>query len=102
MFLQGGTLKWKSSYLASHKLSVRIKGNFSNPFIANCRVPQGSHLGPLLFIIFINKTADVISTCEYLVYDDDIKIYLKIGSISNQLDLQRNLDAIYSWSLRIF
>ena len=100
--LKGGTLKWISSYLASREQSVRIKGNFSDPFIANCGVPQGSHLGPLLFIIFINDISDVISTCEYQVYADDIKIYLEIGSIANQLDLQRDLDEIYRWSLRNF
>ena len=51
--LEDGTLHWINSYLLNRELSVRIKGNVSDPFLANYEVPQGSHLGALLFILLL-------------------------------------------------
>ena len=69
--LSGGTLKWILSYLSDRELQVKIKGNLSDPFVAPSGVPQGSHLGPLLFILFINDINNELRYVIVLIFADD-------------------------------
>ena len=50
------TLSWFKSYLSDRKQIVDINGIFSEPMAINCGVPQGSILGPTLFLCYINIT----------------------------------------------
>lgn len=97
--IKGSTLKWIASYLTNRELQVNIKGNFSRPFIVNSGVPQGSHLGPLLFILFINDVVDRVKVAEVLVFADDIKIFLAVNSFYDQVQLQKDLHTIWEWSV---
>ena len=96
--LNRDTLKAISSYLPSREFIVRINGNSSDSFIADCGIPQESLLGRLLFIIFINCVGDVVKSVEFQVYADDIKIYFEIEIFANQIELQRIFNVIYNSS----
>lgn len=96
--LSGCSLKWISSFLSDRQLQVRIKGNLSEPFLATSGVPQGSHLGPLLFILFINDVANDLTTATILVFADDIKVSKRVLNLYDQICLQKDLDKIYLWS----
>lgn len=96
--LSGGTLNWIYSYLSGRELLVRIKGNFSDSFVATSGVPQGSHLGPLLFVLFINDVGNTLKFATILIFADDIKIFARIKNFYDQVCLQKDLDAIYEWS----
>lgn len=63
-------------------------------------IPQGSHLGPFLFILFINDIGTVIRFSKFLLFADDIKIFRSIKSSLNAERLQIDLNAINEWSLR--
>ena len=64
--IRGNILKWFESYLADRSQYVTYDGIKSNTSFLNCGVPQGSILGPLLFIIFIN---DILTPLNcYLLY----------------------------------
>lgn len=52
--VQGNALKWLSSYLTDRQLQVRVDGHLSASYKVKTGVPQGSHLGPILFNVFIN------------------------------------------------
>ena len=60
---------------------------------------EGSILGPLLFIIFINDLPDSISYAIPLVFADDTKCIKPISSIQDSFSLQKDLDALNNWSL---
>ena len=66
-----------------------MHGNLSDFSIADCGVPNASHLGPLLFIIFIIDVGDVIKTSKFQVYADDIKIYFRIKTLVDQVESQK-------------
>jgi len=63
-------------------------------------VPQGSVLGPVLFLIYINDIINLFDNsgvCTKL-YVDDIKIYFKITNDSDYVTLQYGINKIYAWS----
>ena len=78
---------------------MKIKGILSEPFLVNTGVPQGSHLGPLLFIIFINDVSHGLKFVKILIFADDIKIFSLVNNSYDQMCLQKDLDRIYQWSL---
>ena len=64
-------------------------------------VPQGSVLGPLLFIIYLNDLINCVKNCKYLVYADDIVIYKDLDLDTNRNDFQRvqqDITNITEWS----
>lgn len=96
--LSGCTLKWIYSFLSNRELQVRIKGNLSDSFVATSGVPQGSHLGPLLFILFINDVCNELSVATVLIFADDIKVFARVSNLYDQVCLQKDLEKIYAWS----
>lgn len=90
-------VKWVDSYLSDRTYSVLFRNITSKPFNANSGVPQGSHLGPLFFIISVNDVSSVIVNSELQIYADDMKIFKKIESLNDALLLQNDLDNFFKW-----
>lgn len=93
-------LNWITSYLIGRKQFVQLSGWKSRQFDVTSGVPQGSHLGPLLFILYINDVIKQFKHSQCLMYADDLKIYSEIRSMSDALKLQKDLDSLTAWSVR--
>ena len=68
-------LKWFSSYLKDRRQTVRVNGILSPTKPVSLGVPQGSVLGPLLFLIFINDLPTSLLNTEHNMFADDSMIY---------------------------
>ena len=68
-------LSWLKSYLTGRKQQVVIEGAKSSWLSVTSGVPQGSILGPLLFLLYINEMPDVVSLCSISLFADDAKCF---------------------------
>ena len=93
----GKVINWITSYLDNRELNVVIGGHQSDTFIATSGVPQGSHLGPILFGIFINDIITCFDNCRIFLYADDLKMFKKISSIDDSIKMQADLEKLVSW-----
>ena len=75
--VRGISNSWFRSYLTNRKQSILISNTLSNPLSINCGVPQGSILGPLLFIIYINDILQCSDKFEFVQFADDTCLFLK-------------------------
>ena len=71
-----------SSFLSNRRLRVVLDGKSSQEFPANAGVPQGSILGPTLFLLYINDLPDDV-ICNISIYTDDATLYSKCDQASD-------------------
>lgn len=90
-------LNWIYSYLVDRTQTVSFKNLYSKPITVLSGVPQGSHLGPLLFSLFINDLPQFIKFSNILMYADDVKIFLSHNHHADHDLLQKDLNALSSW-----
>ena len=84
---------WFESYLGERIQSVRVGSTISSPLDIAFGVLQGSILGPLLFLIYINDFPEYIYDCLLVMYADDTQIMLT-GDINNIEDLLKRAESI--------
>jgi hypothetical protein len=90
-------VNWIESYLTNRTYVVRFRECESRPFVASSGVPQGSHLGPLLFVLAINDIAYFLKHSHLLIYADDMKLYRIIHEEKDCTLLQEDLNSFASW-----
>ena len=90
-------IRWIST-CRSQKVVVEGASSRSKPVVSG--VPQGSVLGPLLFLIYINDVTNIELTPGTLLslYADDMLLYKQINSLNDYTDLQTDINKISSWA----
>ena len=96
--INGKLLNWLRSYLSSRQQRVVIEGCESEWLPVKSGVPQGSILGPLLFLLYINDMPDVVSSSHVALFADDAKCYRSINNVDDCIKLQGDLDKLFKWS----
>lgn len=92
-------VSWLTAYLSNRRQYVDINGSTSDALPVTSGVPQGSVLGPLLFLIFCNDIVNVInSPVQIRLFADDCILFNEINSIEDQLALNSALENVASWS----
>ena len=96
----GSLLTWIGSYLSNRKQRVVLNGQESSILCSNAGVPQGSILGPLLFLIFVNDIEISIKS-DMFIFADDVTL-AKIYDLLSEAEscLNTDLNTISKWAER--
>jgi hypothetical protein len=98
--VHGDLFRWIKSYIEKRSQTV-VLGGFSSGFkYITSGVPQGSHLGPLLFILYINDITECLTESKALLYADDTKIFRVIKTQADCSLLQDDLSRFESYCTR--
>ena len=96
--IRGRLLSWFNNYLTQRMQRVVIKGQHSSWGCIEAGVPQGSVLGPLLFLVYINDLVDEVD-CAIKLFADDTTLYVTVDDQDAcTLSLNTNLDRINKWA----
>ena len=96
--VRGQALDWFSSYLSNRKQYVSYMGSNSTVQNISCGVPQGSVLGPLLFIIYTNDLPNCLNQTKSILFADDTTIYLSSNDIPYLFtQLNQELQMLTDW-----
>ena len=90
-------INWIEKWLTHRRQRVIVDGEISNWKSVLSGVPQGSVLGPILFLIYTNYLEDVISS-KVLKFADDTKVFRKVTNDTDKQSLQDDLDKLVKWS----
>lgn len=90
-------IEWLKSYLSNRTQFVKNGNSSSTDFNVPSGVPQGSHLGPTLFLLFVNDIVKEMSEVTVLMYADDIKIAKIIKSPDDAITMQRAINKLKGW-----
>jgi hypothetical protein len=94
--IRGNTLEWIRSFLSNRTQKVVLEGEHSEEVPVSSGVPQGTVMGPILFLIFINDLPEGLTSTVRL-FADDCVIYRQIKSSDDCKQLQRDLDHLFLW-----
>ena len=91
-------LGWIEAFLTNRNQVVKIRGQLSDPRSVVSGVPQGSVLGPLLFLLYVNDLATTVRHSKVFMFADDVKIvsYFRPELPDNRL--QEDLDRVSAWA----
>ena len=97
--IRSATLRWIQDFLGNRLQKVVVAGEESDSFPVTSGVPQGSVLGPILFLVYINDLPDDIVS-QVRLFADNTAIYLILENKSDSNKLQRDLDRLQACEAR--
>ena len=99
--ISGNLLRWIEQWLTGRRQRVVINGKSSGWIDVESGVPQGSILGPILFVIFINDIDNQITNLINIIrkFADDTKLGHKVNNEADSRVLQLCLDILFQWTV---
>ena len=98
--ITGNLLKWLRGYLTSRRQYVLLNKHVSKTLPVSSGVPQGSILGPLLFVIFVNDLPQASKHSDILLFADDTKCSTEIDCMDSCAHFQDDINALTDWGVR--
>ncbi len=96
--INGNVLNWISNYLTNRKQKVFVSTSYSEEKHISAGVPQGSVLGPLLFLVYVNDIAESLTSITRLFADDSSLAVSDSDSTFIENTLNADLQSITNWS----
>ncbi|MCG8032702.1 MAG: reverse transcriptase domain-containing protein [Candidatus Thiodiazotropha taylori] len=96
--VRGRNLRWIKSFLNGRSQTVVLEGDCSEEVPVTSGVPQGSVLGPILFLAYINDLPDKVKS-QVRLFADDTAAYLAINSLADSEQLQDDLKILQDWEV---
>ncbi|KAK7096441.1 hypothetical protein V1264_005737 [Littorina saxatilis] len=97
--IYGSILAWLQTFLTQRTMQVVVEGSTSASTTVDSGVPQGTVLGPLLFLCHINDLPDAVKS-QVRLFADDCLLYMEIVDFSDHIALQEDLKSLESWAER--
>ena len=96
--IRGIAHKWFKSYLTNRKQTVCCHGKLSLMKNITIGIPQGSVIGPILFLLMINDISECLIDCNCNIFADDVVLYNSGVTIDEvNLNLQTNIERVTTW-----
>ena len=95
--IRGLALTWVSNYLFNRKQYVMYNNIMSDEQTIRCGVPQGSILGPLLFLLYINDMANISNKLFILLFADDSNVFLSGHDLDKVINMNQELKNWLIW-----
>ena len=99
--ITGSLWAWFKAYLTNCVQKVSINNSLSDTLPVVSGVPQGSILGPILFLICMNGITEFVQHSHLLQFADDTKYFKSVSSISDQALLQDDLNTLCHWAISV-
>ena len=92
-------ITWIQDFLKDRQFRVRVNASYSAWYNVTSGLPQGSILGPLLFLLFINDMVQCYEPyCEIYLFADDAKLFRHIVGDTDNCFIQSGIDSLKQWS----
>lgn len=99
--VSGVLYRWFADYLSDRQQRVVINGQTSSWKNVTAGVPQGSVLGPILFLLYINDVVGVVRHCDIRLFADDTCLFIEVDNRENTaLLIDEDLSSIHNWSIQ--
>ena len=96
--IRGTANAWLNNYLTNRNQYVIADDHSSGMRLITCGVPQGSVLGPVLFLLYINDICNVSNLLKFVLFADDTNIFCSSTSLHDlQVTINRELDKLFVW-----
>ena len=96
--IRNNVLKWCRNYLSDRVQCTLANGQKSTELPVTCGVPQGSVLGPLFFLVYVNDVEEALDNCGLKLYADDTVLFQQgVNCMEAETKLQNSLDKFKVW-----
>ena len=99
--IRGIAFKWMESYLSNRRQFVLfkdVKSEYLMPLLHTCGVPQGSIMGQLLFLLYVNDIANVSTSLLPILFVDDTNVFLTGNNIDRIIEIMNGeLNNVFLW-----